>query len=119
MKWLISLWLLALPLTSALAQEEQPVIPTVKLPSLVDCGTPESINGLLESFEEVPVAMGESYIIRPDGQPIPGTVVFYANPNELSYTMVLELDVPDSELWCIISAGAKFRPYSFSPESAL
>ncbi len=82
-----------------------------RMPTLIDCGAPEFVEKVLENFEEIAVGEGQTFVIRPDGLMQPGPYVFYANPETKTTSLVVKFDPPYGPgIWCIISAGAEFKP---------
>lgn len=88
----------------------------VAFPNMVDCGPPDAILSIIERFEEKPMAQAESFIMRPDGTMMPGTMYFFANTLHQSYTMVVSIEIEENDfMWCIVNAGDDFRPMSPKP----
>lgn len=112
LRFLIILFTILIVGSSTVHAEEPGVeiIPTIKLPTLIDCGPPESAIALIEKFGEVPIAQANSYVQKPNGKIMPGVMAFYANTETYSYTVVVKLQL-DVELWCIVNSGADFQPY--------
>lgn len=83
-----------------------------RMPALIDCGTPDEVNKILTKFEEVPFAIGKTFVIRPDGIMQPGPFTLYANPQTGTISMVVKYDPPTGPgIWCFHAVGSDFKPY--------
>ena len=82
-----------------------------RLPSLIDCGAPEKVTEMLSNYEEVPVAQGRTFVLRPDGMLQPGPFTLFVNPKTTSWSLVVQF-TPEGfpPIWCITSAGTGFGP---------
>jgi hypothetical protein len=79
------------------------------LPSIIDCGRPESIQELVVGqFQELPFVNGGTVVKRPDGVIMPALMTIYVNLETGTYSLVAKF--PEVGLWCIINSGGNFKP---------
>lgn len=82
-----------------------------RLPSLIDCGPPDKITKMVQEYGEVPIAEGNTFIIRPDLMLQPGPLTLFVNPNTKTWTMVVKFKPSGyPEMWCVVGAGTEFGP---------
>ena len=82
-----------------------------RLPTLIDCGTPDKIMEMLNQYEEKPFAQGKTFVTRPDGMLQPGPFTFFVNAKTGSWSLVVQF-TPETlgPIWCITAAGSSFGP---------
>ena len=82
-----------------------------RLPTFIDCGTPEVVMKMLVDYEEIPIAQGQTFTIRPDLQLQPGPFTLFVNPETGSFSFVVQFKPADfGPIWCITQAGSNFGP---------
>tara|TARA_Y100001978_G_scaffold202283_1_gene222906 strand:- start:3790 stop:4191 length:402 start_codon:yes stop_codon:yes gene_type:complete len=82
-----------------------------RLPSFVDCGTPEKVLEMISQYGEKEMAQGLSFLIRPDQMLQPGPMSIYVNPQTGTWTMVIKYAPQGFPVtWCIMGAGSAFGP---------
>ena len=82
-----------------------------RLPSLIDCGSVESISTMLREYGEQPVVNGTTFVLRPDGVMQPGPFTLFVNPSTKTWSMVVQFEPAGfGVIWCITAAGANFGP---------
>jgi hypothetical protein len=82
-----------------------------RLPSLIDCGPPDKIQKMVDDYGEVPIAEGNTFIIRPDLILQPGPLTLFVNPSTKTWTMVVKFKPAGyPEMWCVVGAGTEFGP---------
>lgn len=109
----------ALFLATSLLVSSNSVAQVVNLPNMVDCGPPDVILEITRKYEEQPIATAESFMMRPDGTLYPGTMYFFGNLQEKTYTIVVSIEIAEQDfMWCIVNAGGEFTSMS-APKSTL
>ena len=82
-----------------------------RLPSLIDCGSPTIVMEMLAEYEEVPVANGRTFVLRPDGMVQPGPFTLFINSRTQTFSFVVQFTPEGIDpIWCIIGAGTDFGP---------
>ena len=84
-----------------------------RLPTLTDCGAPANIIKMITEYEEVAVANGQTFLIKPDGELAPGAFTLFVNPNTHTWTLAVQVLPPGPDtvgIWCIAAAGSDFGP---------
>ena len=67
---------------SVIAQQTQDP-PSISLPVLIQCGPSEFTIALLtEKYKENPIALGMGQVIRPNGEPVRGQMLFWHRSEE-------------------------------------
>jgi len=110
---------LAILLSTISLNAQEQSIPTLKLPTFIDCGSSENINKLIERHGEIPFAeMNGAITIPPGNRMLQGKTILYINPQTGAYSMVMEIpqnysgsadNVYGLEK-CIIGFGGGFVP---------
>ena len=107
--------LTALFIATSLFASSSSVAQVLNLPNMVDCGPPDVVLEIIRKYEEQPIATAESFVMHPDGTMYPGTMYFFGNIQERTYSIVVSIEIAEQEfLWCIVNAGGEFTSMSSS-----
>lgn len=90
---------------SVIAQQTQDP-PLVSLPVLIQCGPSEFTIALLtEKYKENPIALGMGQVIRPNGQPVRGQMLFWHSEDNRSFSITISFGQADT-MSCLVMNGS-------------
>ena len=104
--------ILLLP-NSLFAQSPPKAIP---LPIMIQCGSTDFTIRLLKGkYKENPIALGEGQIIRPNGEPVRGQMLFWHNPQTQTFSVTISFGKNDI-MTCLIMNGNNVNIFYDQPK---
>lgn len=104
MKNLLAVLLAILLLPNSIFAQETPP-PSIALPVMIQCGPSEFTIALLtQKYNENPIALGQGQVIRPNGQPVRGQMLFWHNGDNRSFSITISFGESDT-MSCLVMNG--------------